>query len=284
MSITRKEIFLAKMTGADVSIPDPLTREEFYLSKLCGEDVTVPLPVTLDEIYLYALCGGDVTPPKAVTRLQMFMAKALGVDVPDIVPVTREEWYWDDYELSGLPVGYRRIDSMTMNDNCYYLIEGFKLTGDDTLRFSFSVTAACNVIGAYSGSASGNNYSLYVAIGATSSSNYLRYKDGAYNSAIDANTRYDVEITPTGSHGIKTESTWTPKTFTATTDLCIGTTKTDASSAKLKGQLFGNIDVVGRAKFIPCVRVSDSVVGWYETYTGKFYEPIGTNPTAGEYV
>lgn len=167
-----------------------------------------------------------------------------------------------------LPVGYKRILGFLMNNNSYWEIPNFKMNGSDTLRFSFEATDACNVIGAYSGSASGNNYSLYVG----TSSNYLRYKNGAYNSSVSYNTRYDVEIAPTGSSGMKVDSAWTAQTFTTPTNLCIGTTSVTASSAKLKGKLYGNIEVVGRAKFIPCERVSDNVLGYYDTVGETFYE------------
>lgn len=168
----------------------------------------------------------------------------------------------------GLPAGYKRVLGFSMNNNSYWEIEDFPLYGSDTLRFAFEASDACNVIGAYSGSASGNNYSLYVS----ASSNYLRYKSGAYNSAVDFNTRYDVEIAPTGSSGMKTDSTWTAQTFTTPTNLCIGTTSTSASSAKLKGKLYGNIEVVGRAKFVPCERVSDNALGYYDIIGQAFYE------------
>lgn len=167
-----------------------------------------------------------------------------------------------------LPTGYKRVLGFKMNNNSYWEIADFPLYGSDTLRFSFDATDACNVLGAYSGSASGNNYSLYVS----TSSNYLRYKSGAYNSAIDYDKRYDVELAPTGSSGMKVDSTWTAQTFTTPTNLCIGTTAKSASSAKLKGNLYGNIEIVGRAKFVPCERVSDNTLGYYDTIGEAFYE------------
>lgn len=167
-----------------------------------------------------------------------------------------------------LPTGYKRVLGFKMNNNSYWEIADFPLYGSDTLRFSFDATDACNVLGAYSGSASGNNYSLYVS----TNSNYLRYKSGAYNSAIDYDKRYDVELTPTGSSGMKVDSTWTAQTFTTPTNLCIGTTAKGASSAKLKGNLYGNIEIVGRAKFVPCERVSDNALGYYDTIGEAFYE------------
>lgn len=175
-----------------------------------------------------------------------------------------------------LPAGYKRVLGFQMKNNAYWEIPNFPLNGSDTLRFSFETTDFCNVIGAYSGSASGNNYSLYVS----QSSNYLRYKNGAYNSTVDFDTRYDVEITPTGSSGMKVDSTWTAQTFTTPTNLCIGTTSVNASSSKLKGKLYGNIEVVGRAKFIPCERISDNVLGYYDLIGETFYMPTSGTPTS----
>ena len=175
-----------------------------------------------------------------------------------------------------LPAGYNRVLGFSIKNNAYWEIPNFPMNGSDTLRFSFEAADACNVIGAYSGIASGNNYSLYVS----QSSNYLRYKNGAYNSNVDFDTRYDVEITPTGSSGMKVDSTWTAQTFTTPTNFCIGTTSATASSAKLKGNLYGNIEVVGRAKFIPCERISDNVLGYYDLIGETFYMPTSGTPTS----
>ena len=175
-----------------------------------------------------------------------------------------------------LPAGYKRVLGFLCKNDAYWEIPDFPLYGSDTLRFSFEATESCNVIGVYSGSASGNNYSLYVS----QSSNYLRYKNGAYNSTVDFGTRYDVEITPTGSSGMKVDSTWTAQTFTTPTNFCIGTTAVTASSAKLKGNLYGNIEVVGRAKFIPCERISDNVLGYYDLIGETFYMPTYGTPTS----
>ena len=177
---------------------------------------------------------------------------------------------------SEIPGSYKRLLGLTMNNNCYYAIADFRLKGSDTIRFSFMIDEACNVLGSYSGSATGNNYSLYASSSRTAK--YLRYKDGAYNSSVDTDTRYDVVITPTGSIGMKTDETWTQKTFTTTTDLFIGTTSATTTSAKLKGTLYGNIIVDGRLKLIPVERIADGHLGYYDTYSETFYDYIGTNP------
>lgn len=176
-----------------------------------------------------------------------------------------------------LPKEYLRLGGFSMDDNCYWVIEGFKLQGTDTLRFSFSVNVACNVLGCYTNTSAQTNYSLYV--GTTASSKYLRYNGGTYSSWVVAKTKYDVAITPTGSKGMEEESTWTQKDFTAPVDFCIGTTSTGATSAKLKGSLYGNIVVDGRAKLIPCKRKSDGALGYYDTYTKTFYAPATGTPT-----
>lgn len=179
-----------------------------------------------------------------------------------------------------LPPAYRRILGMTMNDDCYYEITGFKMNGSDTLRFSFTRTGAnaCNVLGAYDGTSAQSNYSLYA--GGSSSAKYLRYNGGTYNSYAVADKKYDVVITPTGSDGMETDSTWTDKTFTSTTNLCIGTTSPSATSSKMVGSIHGSVVVDSRLELIPCERISDGELGYYDTYTGTFYEPIGTTPTS----
>jgi hypothetical protein len=167
---------------------------------------------------------------------------------------------------------------MTMNDNCYYQITDFKLTGADTVRFSFSVDAQCNVLGCYTTPSAQDNYSLYVVTSGVG--RYLRYNGGTYRSDVTASTRYNVEITPTGSTGLPVASSWEQQEFESQTDFCIGTSNATVSSAKFVGSLYGAIEVVGRAKFIPCERFSDGEIGFYDTYTGTFYEPVGTRPAS----
>lgn len=177
---------------------------------------------------------------------------------------------------ASLPLGYRRVAGLTMNDNCYWQITDFRLYGSDTVKFSFSAITACNVLGCYTNTTAQTNYSLYVG---TSGAKYMRYNGGTYDSTIVPDTRYDMVMGPTGATGLPTSSTWTEKEFTTASDFCIGTTSLGATSAKLKGTLYGNIEIVGRAKFIPCERQSDHVLGYYEKYTHTFYAPTSGTPT-----
>ena len=185
--------------------------------------------------------------------------------------------------VSELPDGYKRVKSLTMDNDCYYEIEDFYLNGSDTLEFSFLITATCNVIGSYSGSSAGPNYSVYAS---TSNVSYLRYGANNYNSMFEADKRHNVVITPTGTKGFKYNSTWDELEFTTTKPLCIGTTRANlTTSAKMKGTFYGTIivkDANGiRFKGIPCVRLSDDVPGYYDTVSETFYEPNGTNPIVG---
>lgn len=181
---------------------------------------------------------------------------------------------------AALPDGYQRVAGFTFGASTYYKITGFKLKGSDTIRMSFSVTKACNVFGCYTTTTATDNYSLYMS--SSSGAKYLRYGGDTYNSYIASsafNNRFDVVISPTGTRGMPTDSVITPAEFTASADLCIGTTSTGATSSKLDGKIWGSIVVDGRLKLIPCERTSDHVLGYYDAVSGTFYEPTGSAPT-----
>lgn len=203
------------------------------------------------------------------------------VDIPVVMKVTvGQEIVWINPNL--VPAEYRHLTGIIFDSNVYYETQ-FKLEGSDTLRFSFSIDKACNVIGCYSSTTADNNYSLYAS--GSSGAKYMRYNGGTYNSSISLNTRYDVEITPTGTTGFKTDSTWEQKEFIADDNMLIGTTATNASSAKLDGILYGNIEVVNKGIFIPVERISDGTIGYYEAISGIFLENQGTGtPVALGYV
>lgn len=180
-----------------------------------------------------------------------------------------------------LPSGYRRVLGYSCNNNAMWQITGFKLKGSDTVRISFSVTTACNVWGCYQGTEATDNFDLYVST--TSGSKYLRYGSGTYLSywsPSDLGQRFDVVYTPTGTSGMPEDSTWTAKTFTSANDLLIGSTTTGGTSSKLKGNLYGNVIVenggVERLHLIPCERVSDNVLGYFDTVGEAFYGPYSS--------
>ena len=176
-----------------------------------------------------------------------------------------------------LPDGYKRVLGFSMNNNSYFTIGTFQLKGSDTIKFSFAGKPAVNVLGCYNGKSASNNYSLYTA---GTSGNYLRYGGNTYNSVVVEDKRYDVELTPTGSHGMQNDSTWTQKSFTSDAYFCIGTTSTTATSSKFIGSLFGDIIVENasgeRLHLIPCERVSDNELGYYDTVGEEFYTQDST--------
>lgn len=183
-----------------------------------------------------------------------------------------------------LPDDYKQVIGFTYNNNCYFPITNFKMRGSDTLRFAFKCTQstpACNVLGAYDGTSAQTNYSLY--LGGSASAKYLRYNGSTYNSQAVTDKVYNVVVTPTGSSGMETDSSWSAKTFESDGDLCIGTTSPTATSSKMVGDIIGNIEVDGRLNLIPCERVSDSVLGYYDTVSKNFYEPVGTAPVSMGY-
>lgn len=177
-----------------------------------------------------------------------------------------------------IPTGYQELTGIKYDGNVFYETP-LRLQGSDTVRFSFSASKACNVLGCYTSGDASNNYSLYIT--STSTGKYLRYNGETYNSYFTTNTRYNVVVTPSGSIGMKTDSTWTAKTFTADNGMCIGTTSLGATSAKLTGTMFGKIIVDGKAIYIPVKRTSDNEIGYYDTVSRTFFENQGTGtPTA----
>lgn len=193
-------------------------------------------------------------------------------DIPGVMKVTvGSQIVWINSNV--VPTGYRRLTGIVFDANVYYEAP-FKLEGSDTLKFSFSINKACNVIGCYSTTTADSNYSLYAS--GTANAKYMRYNGGTYNSSVSLNTRYDVEITPTGTTGLQNDSTWEQKDFIANNNMLIGITSPNASSSKLDGIIYGNIEVVNKGLFIPVERISDGAIGYYEAMSGTFLENQGT--------
>lgn len=180
-----------------------------------------------------------------------------------------------------LPSGYARLQGITYGADTYYVIDGFRLKGSDTLRVSFTANKACNLIGCYTTAEAEDNYDIYLST--TANSKYLRYNGGAYLSTVEVGERYDVVVTPTGCTGFEKKSTWVKKSFTASVDMVVGSTSVNATSSKFDGIIHGDVIVDGRLHLVPCVRLSDNVVGYYDTIGKKFYAPTVGAGVAGEY-
>ncbi len=177
-----------------------------------------------------------------------------------------------------LPSGYKRVLGFACNNNAMWEIDDFHLRGSDTVKVSFSVTAACNVWGCYQSTSATDNYDLYATT--TSGGKYLRYANGTYASYFSVENqgkRFDVTYTPTGTQGMPEDSTWTEKTFESENDLLLGSTTIGGTSSKLKGNLYGDFIVENggaeRLHLVPCERVSDNVLGYYDLIGEAFYEP-----------
>lgn len=195
---------------------------------------------------------------------------------------TIKKLIWEHAIRNTLPVEYKRTLGFSVDNNCYWKITDFNLRGSDTVRISFSVNAACNVFGCYQGASENDNYDLYAST--TEGSKYFRYGNGTYLSywsAANLGKRFDVVYTPTGSHGMPEDSTWTEATFESANNLLLGATAESGTSAKLKGALYGDFIVDGRLHLVPCERVSDNVLGYFDLITRNFYEPTGTPTSLG---
>ena len=81
-----------------------------------------------------------------------------------------------------------------------------------------------------------------------------------------------------------TDSVITPEDFTSPADLCVGTTSPSGTSAKFNGKLYGKFIVDGRLKLVPCERISDGALGYFDMKSKAFFEPIGKAPVSLGYV
>lgn len=177
-----------------------------------------------------------------------------------------------------LPPAYRRLAGITFDGGVFF-DTGMRLQGSDTVKIAFNVSKACNILGCYTTTTADDNYSLYLSTSGTAK--YMRYGSGTYNSVFSANARYDVTITPKGTRGFQTDSTWTPRDFTTSVDMLIGSTSYGASSAKLTGDVYGAIEVVNKRRYIPVERIADGEIGYYDIFTETFLENQGTGTPIG---
>lgn len=194
--------------------------------------------------------------------------------------------YCGSSRVYGVPSAYRRLTGISFSSGTYYEITGLKLKGSDTVRLSISVNKACNVFGCYTTTSADDNYSLYVST--ASGAKYLRYDGSTYKSYWrnqDLGERFDIVISPTGSSGMPSgqDDSWAKQSFTASANMCIGTTATGATSAKFDGRIFGNFVVDGRFCGVPVERTGDGTIGYYDLFNDTFHEPIGSNPSAVDY-
>lgn len=100
---TRREMYLSAIVNGSGPVPDPYTREDCYLAKIAGADVSIPsAPLTMYERYLAKLAGQDVSvpaPTETSPRLFWYLYKACGGDCTVPPPITREEILWAQYDI-----------------------------------------------------------------------------------------------------------------------------------------------------------------------------------------
>lgn len=182
-----------------------------------------------------------------------------------------------------LPIGYKRVLDIGFDGSAYYKT-GEKLYGSDvvTMTLDNTTTTGQNVFGAYSGTASGNkNFSLYVYGGNSTSNSYLRYNETLYRPRYGSGQR-TISFGAGGTDGFLTDVSFDEETFTSSATAYIGALP-NSSSPKFTGTIVGNIMVGTRLKYVPCERVSDNAVGYYEVNSGVFLEPEAGTPTFSGY-
>ena len=182
-----------------------------------------------------------------------------------------------------LPYGYRRIESIEFSGSTYYETDE-KLYGSDivTMTISLSSSGGQNLFGCYSGTGNDDvNFSLYV-YGTSSGQAYWRYGMTLYRPTLGGTAKRTISFGAGGTTGFSTNSSYIETEFETTSTARIGALP-NSSSPKFSGTIYGNITIGNRLKYIPCIRSSDGAIGYYEAVNGKFLEPQGSAPTAGEY-
>lgn len=180
-----------------------------------------------------------------------------------------------------LPYGYSRIESITFSGSTYYDTDE-KLYGSDivTMTIALSSTGGQNLFGCYSGT-DDVNFSLYV-YGTAAGQAYWRYGTTLYRPTLGGTAQRTISFGAGGTTGFSQNVSYSEVEFETTSAARIGALP-NSSSPKFSGTIYGNITVASRLKYIPCIRSSDSKIGYYETVKGVFLEPQGSAPTAGAY-
>ena len=183
-----------------------------------------------------------------------------------------------------LPVAYKRLQDIYFDGNCYYETDQ-KLYGNDVITLTLQADSGGgqNIFGAYSGTGAGNiNLSLYI-YATNSSQSYFRYGTTLLRPTLGTGQR-TITIGGGGStDGFLRDVTYDADEFETTDTAQIGALP-NSSSPKFTGYLYGNITIGNRLKYIPCERVADGAIGYYEVFSKKFLENQGTGtPTTSGY-
>ena len=186
---------------------------------------------------------------------------------------------WKDGEL---PVGYKRVESISFDSNFYYNTNE-KLYGSDVVTMTIDdfVSSGQNLFGCYSGAEDDViNFSLYI-YGTSSGGAYWRYNKALYRPVVGGTEKRTITFGAGGTTGFKTNVSYDAQEFETTDVAYIGALPNSVAS-KFKGTIIGNITVGNRLKYIPCIRESDNAIGYYELMNRNFLEARGSGtPIAG---
>lgn len=178
------------------------------------------------------------------------------------------------YKDRELPVGFIRLLDINFDGGFHY-ITNEKLYGSDDISMTVSNTSSSgqNLFGSYAGTGEGTkNFSLYV-YGNNSNQCYFRYGERLYRPRLGTGRR-SITFGGSGTTGFYDNVSITPETFESNSVAWIGMLP-NSSSAHFTGTIEGNIVISDRLKYIPCKRLSDGVIGYYEPNTNVFLEPQG---------
>ncbi len=180
-----------------------------------------------------------------------------------------------------LPVGFKRLLGIRFDGDIWYET-GEALTGGDNVTMTLDNTASQgqNVFGSYNGTASGSkNFSLFIYGNGGTSNSYFRYGEQLLRPRFGTGQR-TITFGQDGTDGFLVDASATPDTFQTPANAYIGMLPNSTSPA-YTGDIIGNIAVGARLKWIPCERVLDGAIGYYEAVTGEYIEPSGAGtPTS----
>lgn len=182
-----------------------------------------------------------------------------------------------------LPIGYKRLESISFDGSAYYNT-GKKMYGSDvvTMTISGTITTGQNLFGSYAGTSEGvKNFSLFIYGNNSSNNSYFRYGETLLRPRYGGGKK-TINFGAGGTTGFYVNSTVEEETFTSDTDAWIGMLPNSTSPA-FSGNIWGSITVGTRLEWIPCERVSDGTVCYYEKYSKEILTPINGTPTAGNY-
>jgi len=182
-----------------------------------------------------------------------------------------------------LPYGYKRLASIIFSASTYYNTNK-KLYGSDVVTMTISdfTSGGQNLFGCYSGTGDDvYNFSLYI-YGTSTGQAYWRYGQTIYRPVVGSTSQRTITFGAGGTTGFKTNVTHNTVDFETTSVAWIGSLP-NSSSPKYEGKIIGNITIGTRLKYIPCERVSDGAIGYYEAIEGVFLEPQGSAPVKGAY-